>query len=185
MTRQIQDIAKPHLPGCPWVTTSPKTLDFALRTQKEAATYCDKTQSALPNQRAGRAYAERLRRRRQCGYICRARNCFCLTFSMQQGCNNDSNKTKQCALSGSESDVLPLHYSPTDPARVGAIWMALTWGNLTNLTSPEALASGESVVIPHAAKGPGPRPTRWESPRRNKENQCGWTPGSRFQRAPE
>src|SRR5262245_62420351 len=69
MTRQIQDIAKPHLPGCPWVTTSPKTLDFALRTQKEAATYCDKTQSALPNQRAGRAYSYCLRRRRQCGYI--------------------------------------------------------------------------------------------------------------------
>src|SRR4029453_11014220 len=52
MTSQIQDIAKPHLPAFPWVTMSPKTLDFARRTEKEAATNCDKNQSALPNQRA-------------------------------------------------------------------------------------------------------------------------------------
>ena len=36
MTRQIQDIAKPHLPAVPWVSI------FALRTQKEAAPYSDK-----------------------------------------------------------------------------------------------------------------------------------------------
>ena len=47
MTRQIQDIAKPHLPAGPWVSI------FALTTQKEAATYLDKNQSPLPNQRAG------------------------------------------------------------------------------------------------------------------------------------
>jgi hypothetical protein len=29
---KLQDIAKPHLPACPWVTTSPKMSDFALRT---------------------------------------------------------------------------------------------------------------------------------------------------------
>ena len=39
-------------------------------------------------------------------------------------------------FSESESDVLPLNYSPTDRARVGGIRMALTWGNLANLTSP-------------------------------------------------
>jgi len=32
MTDQIQDIAKPRLPACPWATISRKMLDFALRT---------------------------------------------------------------------------------------------------------------------------------------------------------
>ena len=45
MTRQIQDIAKPHRRAGPWVSI------FALRTQKKAA-YLDKNQSAVPNQRA-------------------------------------------------------------------------------------------------------------------------------------
>jgi hypothetical protein len=46
MTRRTPDIVKPHLRVAPSVSI------FALRTQKETATYCDKNQSAVPNQKA-------------------------------------------------------------------------------------------------------------------------------------
>lgn len=46
MTRRIPDIVKPPLQVAPSVSI------FALRTQKEAATYCNKNQSAVPNQKA-------------------------------------------------------------------------------------------------------------------------------------
>ncbi|HET6492104.1 MAG TPA: hypothetical protein VFG44_03940 [Burkholderiales bacterium] len=51
MTGSIQDTAKPQrLPARPQATMSPKMLDFALRTKKEACR--NKSQSELPNQKA-------------------------------------------------------------------------------------------------------------------------------------
>src|SRR5215475_13316956 len=70
-------------------------------------------------------------------------------------------------FSESESDVLPLNYSPTDRAQVGGIRMALTWGNLTKLTSPKPRRGG---IRRGAGAAPGPSTPRSckKPPRRRK-----------------